>query len=320
MLACFLINSVLFAEESSSSVVESSSSVYIGNVCDTLKLHSDVASRTMQLRLDTIRESVWEGLLSAPGSASVNITVHRNLTSLVPIKKNSPYSIPVAIAAQCLDSENPVTRADYSSNVWAEDTLNMTTRLYDIRDVAIGDYSNSDTYNWLAFTEGAWPVDNSFNAQELMISHTFDVHAITWHGYSIYYDTTKTVEGDITTTKINYHISSSIALDSATVFASVTSGVPSGKLVKVQMFRIMLSDEKLIKETPTAMALAPQARSLRYVITPLMGGYLVRGPAGEVPRMRNLKGVAVNASQVVKPGLYLVSSSRSAWQKIVVGQ
>ncbi len=154
-----------------------------------------------------------------------------------------------------------------------------------------------------------------------MLSHTFDVHAITWHGYSIYYDTTVTVVGASTTTKISYHISSAVALDSTTVFTSVTSNVPSGKLVKVQMLRIMLSDEKLItkQEPPTAIAKVPKTHYLlRYKITPTTGGYLVRGPQGEVPQMRSLKGSVVNATEAVKPGLYIVSVPKSSWQKIVI--
>ncbi|MFA6342548.1 MAG: hypothetical protein WCX75_06815 [Fibrobacteraceae bacterium] len=318
--AFVLMSSALFADEISSSAVESSSSVYIGNICDTLKLHSDAVSRTIQLRLDTIRESVWEGLLSAPGSALVTTTIHRDLRSFVPIKKDSPYSVPVAVAAQCLVSENQYTWADYSSNAWVEDSLNVNTRLYDIRDVVLGDYNSSNTYNWLAFTQGAWPTDDSFDANELMLSNTFDVHAITWHGYSIYYDTTVTVVGTSTTTKISYRIASSVALDSATVFASVTSNIPSGKLVKVQMLRIMLSDEKLIiKDQPTTIAKVPQSHYLlRYKITPTTGGYLVRGPQGEVPQMRSLKGSVVNASEAVKPGLYIVSVPKSGWQKIII--
>lgn len=321
MLVFFVMSSALFAEESSSSsAVGSSSSVYIRNVCDTLKLHSDATSRTMQLRLDTIRESVWEGLLSAPGSASVTTTIHRDLSNLVPVKTSSPYSVPVAVAAQCLVSENQYKWADYSSNAWVEDSLNENTRLYDIHEVSITGYDSSNTYNWLAFTQGSWPTDNSFEAYELMLSSTFDVHAVTWHGYSVYYDTTVTVVGTSTTTKISYHISSAVALDSATVFESVTSNVPTGKRVKVQMLRIMLSDEKLIKEPPTAIVMAPKVRSLRYEIIPANGGYLVRGPQGEVPQMRSLKGSVVNASEAVKPGVYMVSVSKSAWQKLIIGR
>ncbi len=313
ILAVALSCAGVFAQSSSSA--GSSSSVYIGNICDTLKLHTDVSLRTLTFALDTIVEYNWQGTLSAKANATVTKTIHRNVSDVVPLRKQS-VTFPVSVAAQCLESTNPVVTATYSASSWAESSASMNTQLYNMNEVALTGYTSA--YNWLAFAE-SWPSDGmSFDASQVAVSPAFDVHAATYRAVAVVADTVYGSDGK--PSGIKYTMQQFPGLDSAATFDGVTASLATDKTVSVQMFRIVLSDSRLINtDTPTAQpSVVSSPKSVLYSVARSGSGFLVRGPAGEVPAMRTLNGSAVNASGAVNAGLYLVSVKGAAWQKLVV--
>lgn len=313
ILAVALLCAGAFAQSSSSA--GSSSSVYIGNICDTLKLHTDAALRTLTFALDTIVEYNWQGTLSAKAKATVTKAVHRSVSDVVPLKKQS-VTFPVSVAAQCRESTNPVVTVTYSSSSWAESSASMNTQLFDMNETKLAGYTSA--YNWLAFAE-SWPSDGmSFDASQVAVSPTFDVHAAMYRAVAMVSDTVYGSDGK--PTGVRYTMQQLSGLDSAATFDGVTASLATDKTVTVQLLRIVLSDSRLIKaDSPTAFASAVSApKSVRYSVARSGSGFLVRGPAGEVPAMRTLNGSAVNASGAVKAGLYLVSVKGAAWQKLVV--
>lgn len=301
-----------FAESSSSSAT-SSSSVHIGNICDTLKLHSDAASRTLTFALDSIVEYNWQGTLADKDKATSTKLIHRSYSDVVPLQKQS-VTIPVSVAAQCAVSTNPVVMATYSSSSWVESSASMKTELFNMNEVALQGYEKA--FNWLAFAEN-WPSNNSFDANGMTISWTFDVHAVTYRAIALVADTVYGADGKATS--IKYSMQMYPGLDSAATFNGVTTSLATNKTVSVQMFRIVLSDSRSIKpDTPAALPSARTSAAIRYSVAHSGSGFLVRGPAGEVPMMRTLNGSAVNATGAVKAGLYLVAVKGAAWQKLVV--
>src|SRR5574344_1065284 len=309
ILAVALLCAGAFAQSSSSA--GSSSSVYIRNICDTLKFNS----RTLTFALDTIVEYNWQGTLSAKANATVTKTVHRSVSDVVPLKKQS-VTFPVSVAAQCLDVTNSVVTVTYSSSSWAESSASMKTQLFDMNETKLAGYTSA--YNWLAFAE-SWPSDGmSFDASQVAVSPTFDVHAAMYRAVAMVSDTVYGSDGK--PTGVRYTMQQLSGLDSAATFDGVTASLATDKTVTVQLLRIVLSDSRLIKaDSPTAFASAVSApKSVRYSVARSGSGFLVRGPAGEVPAMRTLNGSAVNASGAVKAGLYLVSVKGAAWQKLVV--
>src|SRR5574344_2335010 len=161
ILAVALLCAGAFAQSSSSA--GSSSSVYIGNICDTLKLHTDAALRTLTFALDTIVEYNWQGTLSAKAKATVTKAVHRSVSDVVPLKKQS-VTFPVSVAAQCRESTNPVVTVTYSSSSWAESSASMKTQLFDMNSDSLNGYGSF--YNWLAFAE-SWPSRSEEHTSEL---------------------------------------------------------------------------------------------------------------------------------------------------------
>lgn len=309
ILAVALLCAGAFAQSSSSA--GSSSSVYIRNICDTLKFNS----RTLTFALDTIVEYNWQGTLSAKANATVTKTVHRSVSDVVPLKKQS-VTFPVSVAAQCRESTNPVVTVTYSSSSWAESSASMNTQLFDMNSDSLNGYGSF--YNWLAFAE-SWPSDGmSFDASQVAVSPTFDVHAAMYRAVAMVSDTVYGSDGK--PTGVRYTMQQLSGLDSAATFDGVTASLATDKTVTVQLLRIVLSDSRLIKaDSPTAFASAVSApKSVRYSVARSGSGFLVRGPAGEVPAMRTLNGSAVNASGAVNAGLYLVSVKGAAWQKLVV--
>lgn len=309
ILAVALLCAGAFAQSSSSA--GSSSSVYIRNICDTLKFNS----RTLTFALDTIVEYNWQGTLSAKANATVTKTVHRSVSDVVPLKKQS-VTFPVSVAAQCLDVTNSVVTVTYSSSSWAESSASMKTQLFDMNSDSLNGYGSF--YNWLAFAE-SWPSDGmSFDASQVAVSPTFDVHAAMYRAVAMVSDTVYGSDGK--PTGVRYTMQQLSGLDSAATFDGVTASLATDKTVTVQLLRIVLSDSRLIKaDSPTAFASAVSApKSVRYSVARSGSGFLVRGPAGEVPAMRTLNGSAVNASGAVNAGLYLVSVKGAAWQKLVV--
>ncbi|MCK9182973.1 MAG: hypothetical protein M0P13_08865 [Fibrobacteraceae bacterium] len=300
-----------FAEISSSSEAASSSSVYIRNVCDSLKWHSEA----VKLRLDSIIVSDWEGLLTEKDAATKSQTVVRDYAD-INFGYLTPNSIPLSLNPQCIDADDTLIKAVWENNRWIKDSVQVTSRLVDVNETALTGFENA--YNWVAFTQGSWPSDLSFSASEMLVSNTFDVHAAVYHAYSIYYDTTETITATETTKKIQYYRSSIITLDSASAFDGVATNVPSGKIATIKVLRIVLSDtNKIVSDPITRVAERISLPVKHFSVEAFQSGFIIRGPSGEVPELRRMDGSRIDATSAVRPGLYFARAPGISWQKIV---
>ncbi len=272
------ILSALLLAVSASAVWAADSSVYIRNVCDSLKWSEDPV---MHLVFESAEETDWVGKFASAPSGVQTKTVYGEefFSSATLAYWKSPYKVPYALDAPCSDpAQNTYQYQTYSSkrNAWTLDSATVYSRIIDTNVDTLKGFETA--YNWIAFPEEYWnSTVKAFSSEELLVSRTLDVHASTFHAYAVYFDTSLTVSGADSVWTIQYYTAQTLDLDSSSAFDTVLSTlknslpqtVSASGDVRVRVFKftlqnrkdIVLAEESSSSESPVSSASAESSSS-----------------------------------------------------------
>ena len=230
--AIFSLASVVFAQDTAS--------VAIRNVCDTL------ANTVINIVPAYIDEFNWTGNTHTGVQASYAYKQHKDFKSLtVSVGSSQIVRVPVSIKAACV--ENTGTEVEFNkwtnSTKWTQEIdQDYATYIYDIHSLKMAGHDSTNTYNLLAFVEGAIPENYSFKSSQLLFSSTFEFAFEWWFASASYKHQYK---DSVNTIHTSVHYGASTSNDSLKAYEAAVNAlkVPdSTKSVQVQMLKVVLVD------------------------------------------------------------------------------
>lgn len=288
----------------------------IRNLCDTLRIGETTEEKTMKISLDTIYDMRFEN------EERIANYIYRSIDDVSPIRGNkalADFPIPVSIESQCLKSNNACSIAfyDVDNKKWTAKDTSCVTQIYDIHESLFDVYDSSNSYNWIQYSFEDWNVNEPSNQTDILLSVTPEMRASSWVTFVYVVDT---VDGG----GFRYSLGMSRNVDSllsATRAIEVLAGIED-KVIYRQMLKFVLAEEKLIQEDieepPLSLEKMNQNSRPKYSIQKTYGGFLIRGPKGEIPNMRYLNGSFISGEMPVSSGVYFISIQKGSWHRILV--
>ena len=213
---------------------------YIRNICDTLPKS---ATPQVELRMAYVDVTQWYGSKDLSKKDSSSVKRYKSYETIKPFRdKKISLSLPYSITASCAETQYNL----YKMAQWNESTLSWdlnedngdyATYIMDVNMVEFPGYNASNSYNILAFRKGSLPQDESYKADELMVSRTFEFQFDWWYTYVAY-----TI---VSTTSIKWQIKASYGLDSLSSLnnALKTLDAPDSiSKIQIHQFHVVLTD------------------------------------------------------------------------------
>lgn len=245
-----ILHALLFA---ASAIWAADSSVYIRNVCDSLKWSEDPV---MHMVFESAEVTDWTGKFDSPSAGETSRSTYGEdfFSTVLDSYWKSPYAVPYALDAPCSDpAKNVYKYQTFSVNrgTWTLNSKEVYSRLVDMSVDTLKGFE--DAYNWVAFPEDFWnSTTRSFDAGDLLLSRTLELHASTFHVYAVYFDTSLAVSGKDSTWTIQYYSAQALDLDSSSAFETALSTLKnslpqstsaSGN-VRARVFKFTLRNQK----------------------------------------------------------------------------
>lgn len=318
---------------------------FIRNICDTLP---SSPTPKVELKLAYVDETQWFGSKDLSKTDSSSVKRYKDYKSLVPLRNKFTDRIPVSVMAECAETKmNAVKFAEWSesSKTWTlnEGNKDFATYIMDVNIVELAGYKPSNAYNFLAYKKEKLPAtDETFTAEELMASKTYEFQFDWWYTVAAY-KIVKTVVNDDGSTgqSTSWKMSSVLAMDSVSSVQSAVSGLEKANpdtvsKVQYQQFHVVLMDSRKIpseavssssvaassssdaksssSSAESSSSAAPSSSDSSTAI-----GRLETSPRtfGVARKVRRLDGSLVKSGEQLVPGVYYVKGMDGRWIKQV---
>lgn len=304
--------SVLFAQEPGPNNTR--------NLCDTLRIGESTEERTMTISLDTVYDFRFV-------DNQMTMQFYRSIDSVKPILKNDIYKsnpIPVEIRSQCLRAPNNCKVAFYNkaSGLWAQKDTACFTQIMDIYESPFDTYDSTNAFNWVIYRYDDWVFNDPIGQDQILLSVTKNLRASSWFTFAYVVDTTVSEQG----TKYSYSLSGSRNIDSLISVTTAVSALSapfapevfSTKVLYRQMLKFVLAEKSFIEpgDPVGIVASVQKVDRPKFSMQSVGGGVLIRGPQGEIPRLRHLNGSSISAEKPVPTGVYFISLAKGSWHRI----
>jgi len=295
-----------------------------------------------------IEEINWYGDIHAQKKDSAKTARHGSYDVLQLNTPKFSYELPLSLMASCKETRG----TDYKYAAWdstkhwvARTDTNYATYIYDSRELNVGAYNSTNSFNMLAFVPEAMPENNAFSSNQLLISTTYEFSFEWWYAAASYVESFKGTGDDSLKTFMRNHYGSSIGNDSLKVFENAVEAlkVPdTTKSVRVQMIKVVLVDSRKVPEPESSSSVAGSSSSevssssseskssssealsssneessssegsSRLVTTRVLNG------SARMLQVRRLDGSLVKNTSNLVPGIYYVKDSEGMWKKMAV--
>ena len=168
------------------------------------------------------------------------------------VSTKTAVSVPILIKAACRETRG--TEVEYAkwntSQKWVKDTADdYATYIYDIHALKIAGRDSTNTYNLLGMASGKIPEDNSYSADHLLISKTYEFGFEWWFAGASYTHSYRGTGADSAKVFSGISFASSTSNDSLRAFESAVGTLKENmpdtiKSVRVQLIKVVLADSR----------------------------------------------------------------------------